>query len=367
MKVIISGGGTGGHIYPAISIAEEIKKNNKDVEILYIGTKGSMEEELVSKTDYQFRTIRVKGMPRRLNKKSLIALRELMVGLSQSKKILKEFNPDVVIGTGGYVSGPIVYAASRLNIPTVIHEQNAFPGITNKILSRFVDRVLITFEDSRKYFKNQDRVVLTGNPIRSEILTVNKEEAYGALKIKKDRPFIISFGGSGGQKSLNRAVLKSMEEFSNENYQLLHITGKKNYDSFMEELNSMNLKLNEDIRVVSYFNEMPKALNIADLVITSGGAITLAEISSIGVPAILIPKAYTTENHQEFNARSFMNKNAATMILEKDLDDLNLFLVVKDLVMDKMRLSEMRSNSRTLGKINSNALIYNEVEKLINK
>ena len=365
MKVIVSGGGTGGHIYPAISIAEEIKKNIKDVEILYIGTKGSLEEELVSRTDYLFKSIRVKGMPRRLNKKSLIALKELMIGLSQAKRIIKEFKPDVVIGTGGYVSGPIVYAAANSKVPTLIHEQNAFPGITNKILARYVDKVLITFEDSRKYFKDKEKTVLTGNPIRSEIINVDREVAYETLGIKRDKPFIVSFGGSGGQKSLNNSILESLEDFSKADYQVLHITGKNNYDKFLNDMLDKGIKASDDIRIVSYFNEMPKALNLADLVITSGGAITLAEISAIGVPGILIPKAYTAENHQEYNARSFQERGAAIMVLEKDLADINLFTLVKDIVEDKDKLDNMRIKSKELGLTKANSLIFEEIEKLV--
>ncbi|MBS4025147.1 MAG: undecaprenyldiphospho-muramoylpentapeptide beta-N-acetylglucosaminyltransferase [Clostridia bacterium] len=365
MKVIVSGGGTGGHIYPAISIAEEIKMNIDNVEILYIGTKDSLEDTLVSGTDYIFKSIHVKGMPRKLNKKSFIAIKELFLGLSESKKIIREFKPDIVIGTGGYVSGPVVFSATRLKIPTVIHEQNAFPGITNKILSRYVDKVLITFEDSRKYFKKKDNVILTGNPLRSQILNIDKESAYDDLNISRDKPFIVSFGGSGGQMSLNNAVLKNLPGFLKDGYQLYHITGKTNYDSFMEALNSEGIQLKENIKIFPYFNEMPKALSIADLVITSGGAITLAEISVIGIPSILIPKAYTAENHQEYNARSFMDYGAAIMILEKELEEIDFFNVVKDLVEDKDKLTHMTMKAKELGKANANQIIFEEIRKLI--
>ncbi len=185
MKYLISGGGTGGHIYPALAIAKEIKLNDKNANILYVGTKSGLEAELVPKEGFDFKTIRVKGMPRKLNKDSFVALKELFNGLRDSNKILKDFKPDIVIGTGGYVSGPIVYKAKKNKIPAIIHEQNAFPGITNKILSRYVDKVAITFQESTRYFKYPEKVVLTGNPIRMEILNIDKEKAYKRLKIYK--------------------------------------------------------------------------------------------------------------------------------------------------------------------------------------
>ena len=183
MKYIISGGGTGGHIYPALAIAKEIKAFDKNADILYVGTKDSLEAELVTKEGIKFKTIRVKGLPRKINKKSFVALKELLIGLKQSQQIIKEFQPHIAIGTGGYVCGPIIYKAAKNNIPTLIHEQNAFPGITNKILSRYVDKVAITFDEAAEYFKYPERVVNTGNPIRSEILNKDKESSYKALNI----------------------------------------------------------------------------------------------------------------------------------------------------------------------------------------
>lgn len=202
MKYLITGGGTGGHIYPALAIAWEIKRRNKDAEILYVGTKKGLESELVPKEGFEFKTIRVQGLPRKLNRKAIKAMKELLLGIKDAKKIIHDYKPDVVIGTGGYVSAPVVYAASKKHIPSLIHEQNAFPGITNKILSRYVDKVLITFEESKKYFKYPEKIVLTGNPIRRDILVVDKRKAYFELKVNPNKPFILSFGGSGGQKSL---------------------------------------------------------------------------------------------------------------------------------------------------------------------
>lgn len=366
MKVIISGGGTGGHIYPALAIAEGLKKSYKNIDILYIGTKNSLESELVPASGLKFKTIRVKSLPRKINMKLFISIKELLLGISDSKKIIKEFKPDLVIGTGGYVSGPIVYAAKKKNIPAIIHEQNAYPGITNKILSRYVDKVLVTFEDSKKYFKYPDRIVNTGNPIREEILTADRNQAYKNLNIRKDKALVLSFGGSGGQKSLNDSFHKIIKD-SNINFQLIHVTGKKHYEEFIKGLEDEGVSISKDIKILPYLHNMPEALNISDLIVTSAGAITLSEISAIGIPAILIPKSYTAENHQEYNALSFEKNGAAVVILEKELKWDMLLNKINGLISNKEELKKMSNNSKKMGKYDSTRLIIKEIDKLTNK
>lgn len=368
MKYLITGGGTGGHIYPALAIASEIKRINDDADILYVGTKDGLESKLVPKEGYTFKTIRVKGMPRKLNKSSLIAFRELLYGLSDAKRIIKEYKPDIVIGTGGYVSGPLVLMAKILKIPTLIHEQNALPGITNRILSRYVDKVAITFDEAIKYFKYPEKVVNTGNPIRYEFLQVDKATAYNLLDINPNETFIFSFGGSGGQKKLNESMYEIIKYYNSKNkmeLQLIHVTGTRFYDDFINKLNKDGIVLKPYIRVLPYFYDMPEVLNIADIVITSAGAITLAEISAVGVASILVPKAYTAENHQEYNARTFENNGASLMILEKDLNYVKLKDSIEELINDRVRLNKMAINSKKMGKTNASKLIVAEINKLI--
>ncbi|SHE35853.1 UDP-N-acetylglucosamine-N-acetylmuramylpentapeptide N-acetylglucosamine transferase [Tissierella praeacuta DSM 18095] len=366
MKYLITGGGTGGHIYPALAIANEIKNKDKHAKILYVGTEKGLESELVPKEGFQFRTIRVKGMPRKINKESFIALKELFHGINDAKKIINEFKPDVVIGTGGYVCGPVVYIAKKKKIPAMIHEQNAFPGITNKILSRYVDKVAVTFDEAKKYFKYPDRVINTGNPIRKEILNINKEEAYKALNIDKSVPFILSFGGSGGQKTLNDGIYSLIKEaVDKKDIQIIHVTGKRFYDEFIDRLKRDNIKLNNNIKIFPYFYQIPEAINIASLVVTSSGAITLAEISAVGVPSVLIPKSYTAENHQEFNARAFENKGASILVLEKDIRGNILNDIIYDLIKDKNRLEEMAKNSKKLGKIDASEKIFEIINTIV--
>lgn len=368
MKYLISGGGTGGHIYPALAIAKEIKNMDKNAEILYVGTAQGLESELVPKEGIDFVPIRVKGMPRRLNKSSFIALKELLIGIRQSDRIIKEFKPDIAIGTGGYVSGPVVYRAAKNKIPSIIHEQNAFPGITNKILSRYVDKIAITFEESTKYFKFPERVILTGNPIRREILNIDKDKAYRDLSVDKNRPLILSFGGSGGQKKLNDAIIEMIKNNQLlDEYQLIHITGKRLYEGFLDELKKDNIKLNNNIKILPYLYEMPHALNIADLVIASAGAITMAEISAIGVASILIPKGYTAENHQEYNARAFEKAQASMVILEKELGGKVLGERIIELLKDRAKLEKMAKNSKKLGNIAATSEIVKVIENLLLK
>lgn len=366
MRCMITGGGTGGHIYPALAIATEIKDRFKDAEILYVGTEKGLESELVPKEGFNFKTIRVKGMPRRISIDAIIAMKELLLGLSDANKIIKDFKPDIVIGTGGYVCGPVVYMASKKNIPTVIHEQNAFPGITNKILSRYVDRILITFEESKKYFKFPEKIVITGNPIRKNILKVDKNKAYFDLNINPNTPFVLSFGGSGGQKKLNEAMSYVIEKnIDNKYLQIIHVTGNRFYEEFNEEIKAKGLAVSDNIRIVPYLYDIPKALNVADLVITSAGAITLAEISAIGVPSILTPKGYTAENHQEYNAKAFKEKGASYLILEKDLSGRVLYEAIDEIISDKKKLNDMEKKSKVLGKPNATEKIVDIIEEII--
>lgn len=368
MKYLITGGGTGGHIYPALAIANEIKDKDKNAEILYVGTEKGLEAELVPKEGIDFRTIRVKGMPRKINKESAIAIKELFHGINDSRKIIKEFKPDMVIGTGGYVCGPVVYMAKKKKIPALIHEQNAFPGITNKILSRYVDKVAVTFDESKKYFKYPERVINTGNPIRKEIFQINKEEAFKMLGMDEGKPFILSFGGSGGQKKLNDGIFDLIKESSkNNDIQIIHVTGKRLYDDFMEKLKSHNISLGNGIRVLPYLYEMPEAINIATIVVTSAGAITLAELSAIGVPSILIPKAYTAENHQEFNARAFEEKGASLVILEKKLEDNKLKDTVYNLLKNKNKLDDMAKSSKEIGRRDAAQKIVEQIDILLKR
>lgn len=370
MKVLVTGGGTGGHIYPALAIAKKIKEDYSDSEILYVGTHNSMESEIVPKEGFEFKGIRVKGFRRKLSMDTLKSFKELFLGLNDARKIVKDFSPDVVIGTGGFVCGPVVLTASLKRIPTLIHEQNALPGVTNRILSRFVDKIAISFDESKKHFKNSKKLVLTGNPIRESIVNVDKNLAYKDLNVNPNKSLVLSFGGSGGHKKLNDAMLKVIEtNINNRKIQIMHVTGKRLYDEFIKALNDrgIDISMSDNIKVLPYLFKMPEAQAISDLVIISAGAISIAEVTAIGVPSIVIPKAYTTDNHQEYNARAVENEGAGIMLLEKDLNGDRLNKHILDLLYDNRRLSTMAVNSKKLGKIEATGKIVGIVSNLVNR
>ena len=316
MKYILSGGGTGGHIYPALAIGEEIKKQDKEAKILYVGKRNSLEEELAKKYNFEFQGIDISGLPRKkLNKDTVITFYNLMKGLRQCTKILNEFKPDIVIGTGGYVCAPIVFKAQQKNIKTAIQEQNAYPGKTNKILAKKADYVFINFMEAKKYLNNEN-IIFTGNPIREVFSHLDRKKSREALKIKDNEKFVFSFGGSGGQESTNNAILEILKKKEKLPFKLTHVTGREHYDYFMEKLKEVP----ENVEILDYTHRVYDYLSSADLVIASSSAMTLAEISAIGIASVLIPKAYTAGNHQYYNAMSYSNMGASAVIEEKNLN-----------------------------------------------
>lgn len=367
MKFLVTGGGTGGHIYPALAIAHKIKETFPDAQLLYVGTDKGMESQIVPREGFRFKSIRVKGFRRKISLDTLKSVKELVLGMKDARRIIKHFNPDMVIGTGGYVCGPMVILGAMKGIPSIIHEQNAFPGVTNKILSRFVDCVAISFEESRKYFKKAKNVHLTGNPIRNNFTNIDLDKAYKKFNFKKDIPIVLSFGGSGGQKSLNSSMLGLMNKYSDrKDIQILHVTGKNHYDKFNEALYKRGLNnLSDHIKVVPYLYDMPLALGVSNLVITSAGAITLSEITALGIPSILIPKAYTAENHQEYNARAMEKNGASVVILEKDLNKNILYDTVEELLNNKKKISIMKKKTKALGKLDATDSIMNLIGELL--
>jgi len=354
MKVIISGGGTGGHIYPALAIADTIKSNNPDAKILFIGTKDGLESEIIPKYGYPIEFISVGYLKRKISYHNVKSGLKLIKGLVQSQKILRNFTPDLVIGTGGFVSGPIVYTAAKDKIPTMLHEQNVYPGLTNKILGKKVDIIAISFEDSKKYFSKPKEMVLTGNPIRKAF----REPYEAGNNIKRQ---ILVFGGSGGARKINESVIWIAENYGPLPYEILAVSGKFHYD-MMSKANK-----HQDITVIPYLEDMPIKMKEADLIITSAGAITITEILATGKAAILIPKAYTAENHQEYNAQSIQGKGGAVMILEKDLTGNKLHDEIIRLTQDQELIRKMGEINRSLAQDNTEEDLYKLVERLYKK
>lgn len=330
MKVILSGGGTGGHIYPALAIGEALKKRVEDVDILYVGKKDSMEEELAKKEGLNFAPVHIQGFPRKkINKESILTMMELLRGLHDAGQILREFKPDVVIGTGGYVCAPIVLKAQSKHIATVIQEQNAYPGKTNRLLAKRVDLIAYSFKEAEHFFPEHTKKLYTGNPIRSSFQKVQREKALQTLGLDDKKPLVLSFGGSGGQESTNDAILEIMEKHKELPFHLVHITGKEHYDGFMDRMPEAD---EDSYTILDYSHQIPEFLAVAKLVVASSSAMTLAEISAMHLPSILIPKAYTAGNHQYHNAISYKKADAAEVIEEKDLNGDVLFNAMEDLL-----------------------------------
>ena len=367
MKLLLAGGGTGGHVYPAIAIANKIKEHNPDCEILFVGTKNGIESEIVPKAGFELKTVTVQGFKRKIDLDNIKRVFKLCKGLEQSRRIVKKYKPDIVIGTGGYVSGPVLFNAAMNKRVTIVHEQNSFPGVTNKILSKVATKVLTSFEDSHKRFPeaSQDKLVLTGNPVRKEILNSRKFIARKNLGISEDKKMVLCYGGSGGSEEINDAMRLVIENMVKEDVAFIFATGKVYYDEFIETIKDIELKPYQ--RVMPYLDNMADGLAASDIVIGSAGAISLAEITALGKPSIIIPKAYTAEHHQEYNAKSIESQGAGIAILEKDLTPQSLNEAVFKLLGDKELLIDMANNAKKIGKPEAIDLIYNEIMKSYNE
>lgn len=366
LKVIISGGGTGGHIYPGISLAYELKNRDVENDILFVGTERGLESKLIPREGFKFIKIDAKGIQRKICIENLTAIVIFLISLFQSYKIIKDYKPDVVIGTGGYVSGSVVLMAALCGIPTFIHEQNVIPGITNKFLSHMAKAVFLSFDQSRRYFKKKSTLILTGNPIRFKNLEHINHRDYQKFKLNSLKKTVLVFGGSKGAASINRAVVegvKLIKDFMKNQWQVLLISGADDYEKIIEIIG----KDNNIFSIEPYLYNIEKAYPLADLVICRAGATTLAEISAYGLPAILIPYPYATNNHQEINARILERDGAAVLILEKDLSGEKLAKVLLDLLKNKNQLGIMAKKSRGLSNINSAKKIVDFIFDYIKK
>lgn len=363
MKIVVSGGGTGGHIYPALALIREIQKETKDAEFLYIGTKNGLESDLVPRENIPFKSIYITGFRRKLSFENVKTVYRFFKGVSDSKKILKEFKPDVVIGTGGYVCGPVVYAAAKLKVPTIIHEQNSVPGLTNKFLSRYVNKIAVCFEEAKEYFPHE-KVVFTGNPRASEV--IGKDGIRGRLSagLSTNLPAVLIFGGSRGAKPINEAVIKSLAELGEKPYQVLYITGDVHFEDVKKEVDLIGNPKNVVIK--PFIHNMPEVLAGIDLVVSRAGATTLAELTSLGIPSILIPSPYVTNNHQEKNARALSDNGAAVLLLEKKLNSKSLVENIDQILLSD-HLGKMKVKAKEMGVPDAAKRLYKQMEQLCKK
>ncbi len=353
MKIIVSGGGTGGHIYPAITLINNIKKIVPDAEFLYVGTKQGLESDIIPREHIPFATLEISsGLERHFTLKNFVVLEKALGSLVTARRIVKAFKPDVAVGTGGYVCGPILMAAALMGVPSLIQEQNAIPGITNKILAKFVNKIAVGYQRAAKSFP-KNKVVFTGNPIRDDILSSTRDEGLMEFSLDTSKKTILISGGSRGAHSINKAMLAVHKHFAN-NYrvQLLHVTGKNEYDFVVDGLNKdgIDIKKVDNIFIHPYLYDMPKAMAAADIAVSRAGATSLAELTARGVPAVLIPYPYAAENHQEFNARELEKNGAAKVIINKELTGEKLIATLEDMLSNETRLLGMAEASRNMGK-----------------
>ena len=366
MRIMISGGGTGGHIYPGLALAEKLKTEFKDCEILFVGSKEGMEADIIPREGYQLETIDLEGLPRKISFGLLKAAYKSFRGLFTARKMLKDFEPDVVVGTGGYVSGALLFTAALSKIPTIIHEQNAYPGLTNRLLSKVVDKVALTSSAAKKYFKKQEKLIVTGNPIRPEILATEREQSFKELGFDSSKKLVLVFGGSRGAKSINQATVKLYQKFNNSQLQLLHVSGKRDFKTVKEQAQKAGIKnlTKGNVIIKAYLYKMAAALAAADLVVCRAGATALAEITACGLPAVLIPFPHAAENHQEHNARALEEAGAAKVILDSQLNGEKLLATISELLNDSKQLTQMAAASKRLGKPQASAKLVKLIKEL---
>jgi len=352
LRVILSGGGTGGHIYPAVTIAKTIAGLEKS-DILFVGTKQGLEADLIPKEGYPFSTIEVRGLERRLSWANVVTFYKTMGSLWHSRRIIRDFKPDIVIGTGGYVCGPVLLAASLSGIPTIIQEQNVMPGITNKILAHFVDKIAVGYAEAGRYFAKPGKVVATGNPVRPDVLTANRAEGIAELGLDPEKLTLLVAGGSRGARSINTAMITVHKHFAGRSdIQILHVTGQSEYNSLVGNFKQQSIDISSfgNIIIRPYLYNMPYALAAADIAVFRAGAIGLAELTARGIPSILIPYPHAAENHQECNARVLEEHGAAEVIHDAKLTGELLVTAIENMVNNRSRLNEMANASRKLGR-----------------
>lgn len=359
MRVVISAGGTGGHIYPALAIINKIKEMEPNSEFLYIGTHNRMEKDVVPKHGIPFKSIEIYGFNRKNLLKNFKTIKCLLKAKKECKKIIKEFNPDIAIGVGGYVTVPVIMAARSFGIKTFIHEQNSVAGKANLTLSKIVDLIGVSFKSSINEFP-KEKTIFTGNPCSEDALkkpAMNKSE----LKLSKDKKLVLFVMGSLGSSKVNEFLIDTMKLFNNKDYEVLYVTGNNYYEEISK------IKFPSNVKVVPYIDSMTRIMKNTDLIVTRAGASTLSEIIALDLPSILIPSPYVPNNHQFKNALDLVNNNASILVEEKDLKGDILVRKIDSIINDDKKLNEMKKGLKTLKVDNSAQIIYDNIKKLIDR
>lgn len=363
-KVIISGGGTGGHIYPAIAIANAIKASRPDTEILFVGAIGKMEMEKVPKAGYEIIGLPIAGLQRKLTLKNLSFPFKLMKSLSRAKKIVKDFNPDIAIGVGGYASGPLLRQAGKAGVATMLQEQNSYPGLTNKLLAKKAEKICVAYDNMDRFFE-ASKIVFTGNPVRKEILSIEgkKEQAREHFKLDANKKTLLVLGGSLGARTVNNSIKAALDKLAQADIQVLWQTGK----GYIEEMKSF-IKTHGLTNVVAhdFIYEMDLAYASADLVVSRAGALSISELCLVGKPSILVPSPNVSEDHQTKNAMALVNQDAAVLVKDVEAEE-KIGEQIITLFNEPDRLIKLSANIASFGRPNAAEAIANEVFKIMNK
>lgn len=370
MKVVIAAAGTGGHINPGIAIANKIKQEQPESQIIFIGTERGLEKDLVPRAGYELKTIDSYGISREISLKNIKRLFKTMLSIISAKKILKDFEPDIVIGTGGYICISVCTAARKLKIPYIMHESNVLPGVATKMLSKNAAKVLLGFEEAKEKLPIETNTVLTGTPTKVKNLELSVDEIEqkkfeNGLDSKK--PMILVFGGSQGAKSINQCMEGIIKNSNSINYQIVWAAGPEQYEIVKNQMLKSNINVDnlKGIKVVPYIYDMSTMMSIADLLVCRSGAMAITEIEKIGKPSILVPFPYAAENHQEYNARVLEKAGAAKVILDKELTTENLTKTLQELTNNKNKLKEMGQKAKELSINNVEDRIYSEIKETL--
>lgn len=370
MKVVIAAAGTAGHINPGIAIANKIKKEEKDSEIIFIGTTRGLENDLVPRAGYKLKTIDAYGLSKKISIENIKKMYKTFKGYSEAKKIISEFKPDIVIGTGGYICGATISSAHNLKIPTILHESNAFPGKAIKMLANKTNTILVSFEDAIPRIKNCKNVVFTGTPVKIKKKEFNENEKIKIIKdigLSDKKPIILVFGGSQGAKRINDTLVEIIKNKLNKNYQVIWATGPKQYDIIKEELETLNMNINNisNMKILPYIYNMEDLMNIVDVIVARSGAMTITEISNLGKPSILVPLPNVSHNHQLYNAKALEKVKAAKIILDNEINGKILNKTIEEIILNKQKMMYMGKNALKISTKDAEDKIYDEIRKLV--
>ncbi len=369
MKVVIAAAGTGGHINPGIAIANKIKEEEPNSEIIFIGTGKQLEKDLVSRAGYKLETIDAYGFSKKINIENIKKTIKTIKGFGTAKKILKAFKPDIVIGMGGYICGAVISAAHSLNIPTMLHESNAYPGLAVRLLVKKTDTILVGLEEAKKYLPKAKNVVYTGTPTKVKPLNITESQRLEIMYktgFIHNMPLVLVFGGSQGAKAINDAMVKLIVNKLNKNYQIIWAAGQGQYENVKEELkkNGMDIDRLNNVKVLPYIYNMDEIMGISDLVVARSGAMTLTELALLGKPAVFIPLPSSSANRQEENSRVFEKNGAARVILNNELNENNLNENINNIIENSETLKSMGEAARKMAVYDVEDRIWKEITKL---